>query len=1014
MGYQYPEIRKFDGLFLQANSFDVPDGAMEFARNVEIQSDAVLQKTRGWYTYWTPPALSELQAVVMYQDTLLAVGTFGIVWFADNTSLDPYTPIGDDTPLTGDAFTLTYTTMTAEQNENLYFTTDQGIFKLEAFDSKIRKAGVPPALDLKGAAGDSPTGPLPADSQTGFRILFGRRDENGNLLLGAPSDVAYIGVPADATGLSYARSGAGPWTVTVTVPSNAGFSTGQQIIVTNGSDPDVNGTQTITVTPPSTNTFTFTVVADPGATGTLDIAFSRDAVFEASVPSEIDDIADGWFYQVYRSSSALQSPTPVSPSPDFKLVAETLLTQQEIDDGWITFTDDVDALLVGAELYTNPNTREGELQANARPPKATDIQLYKSYMMYSNITTRQRLAIQMVNSLDLLSNTLTFRIGSDAGTDENYVGVSVGVANQTVEATSVAGVGTITITYASHGASNGWEVELIDVTGTVPRGTYVISGVTANTFDITAGVTDTATALSFSFVTNGTDAVYWIDTTSASLAVQIANTSYSLVKAVNRTSDYLYANYTSTFDEPPGRIRFESKGFELSPIYLKMATPFEFPFITPLPTSFSSGVQVYFENDILPNTIAVSKLSEPDAVPVLQTFPVGAKNKSIKRIFTLRDSVIVLKEDGIFRLSGDTIDQFQVTIIDETVHAISFMGADTINNLVHAITNQGVVAISESSVQIVSRRIDDPIQFSLQSAATLEISLGFGYETSRTFYFSINNSIMQRPPVTYLFNVLNESWTDTDRIFRNLCMGPDDVPFGILGLEENLLVRQRKSQTLVDYSDEVSSGTALSTSSTTGFITITGGTEVLVPKAGDIIVYNNTISRISEVSVAGGSYALTFVNPTNIPTIGTSVLLYESFTSRVKFAPFHAGQVGRDKFFAQIQFHLRQPVITALQLTFANESFGSSETTDWEKILITAQADGWGLSPWGLFPWGLAEAIDLKSGTYPSIIVRTLVPMFAARSTWIQSIFEHTQAGEPMLIQAISWSVRGYGERVTR
>jgi hypothetical protein len=1008
VSYQYPEIRKFDGLYLQANSFNVPDGALEIARNIEIQNDAIIQKTRGWYTYWTPGPGQELQALVTYDDTMLAFGSFGIMSFLNDTSLDPYSPIGIPTALTGEVFSLTYTTMTQEQNENLYFTTNGGIYKLESSGSKIRKAGVPPALELKGTAGTAATGPLPSDSNNGYRLLFGRRDSNGNLLLGAPSDVAYVSIPADGTGLAYTRSGGGPWTVTVDVPTSAGFSVGQQIIVSNGSDPDVNGTQTITAVGSST-TFAFSVAADPGAAGTLDISFSRDASFEASIPSEIDDITDAWFYQVYRSSASAD--LTVSPSPDFALVAETLLTAADLAAGWVIFTDDVDPLLVGAELYTNPNTREGELQANARPPKATDIQLYKGYMIYSNITTRQRLQLQMINSQDLTATILTFRIGSNVSTEENYVGISSGVVNQTVAATSVAGVTTVTITYNSHGASNGWEVELIDVTGSVPRGTYTISGVTANTFAITS-TGNTATALTFAFVSNGTSAVYKVDTTSTSIAVRIANTSYYLVKAINRFSDYLYANYYSTFDDPPGRIRMESKFFESFPIYLKQSAAAQ-AFITPIPTSFSSGVQVKFDNDVLPNTIMVSKVSEPEAVPVLQFFPAGAKNQSNKRIFTLRDSLAILKEDGIYRLSGDIIDQFQITVIDETVHAISFMGADAINNVVQAITNQGIVAISESAVKIISRRMDDPIQFTLQSPTILDISCGFGYETARTFYFSIAAPILNRTPITYLYNVFNETWTDTERIFRNMCMGPDDSAFGIVGQEGNVIIRQRKSQTILDYSDEFATASATATGTKTATITLTGGPYDDV-KLGDIVVYAGAISRIISVQTSGASWNVEFLHTTNIPNTPTDVVVYQAFTSTVKFAPFHAGQVGRDKFFAQMQFHLRQPAITNLQLTFATESYGSSENTDWEVQNITTDSEGWGLAPWGLFPWGQPDAIDLQVGTLPSVIVRTLVPLFAARSTWIQPRFDHTQAGEPMLIQALSWAVRGYGERVTK
>lgn len=1007
-GYQYPEIRKFDGLFLQANSFNTPDGAMETARNVEIQNDAIVQKTRGWYTYWTPDPGDEVQALVNYQDYLYAFGTFGAVVFFDNTGLDPYSPIGTAFPLSGDPFNLTYTSRFATQNKNLYFTTNQGIFKLEGYAAKTRKAGVPPALDLIGVQGTTATGPLPPNSVTGFRIVFGRRDDNENLLLGAPSDVAYIEVPAALSNQSWTRSGGGPYTVTVTVTDSSIYRVGQQLI-TSG---DISGTQTIASIPGPTS-FTFSVVADPGASGSnLDITASRDANFEASIPSEIDDSDDNWFYQVYRTSSS--AGVDVAPTPDFALVAETNLSATDIDLGFITFNDDVDSLFVGAQLYTNPNSREGELQANVRPPKAEDIQLFKDYMLWANVTTRQRFQLQLIApSLFSAGQSLKFSMG---GSVETYIGNASGVRNRTVAATSVSGTGTVTITYASHGASNGWIVELVEVTGSVSRGTYTVSGVTANTFDITAGLLDTATAITFYFVSDGTNPVFYADTASASTAVQIANTTYYLVKAINRSSAYLYANDVSTYDDPPGRMRFESKFFELFPIYVAYsAAPSFQPFLTPLPGAFNSGVQISFDNDVLPNYIAISKVSEPESAPVLQLIPVGSPDYPIKRFFVLRDSVIILKGDGTFRLSGDTIEQFSVTVIDETVKCFSSMGAATINNVVHAITNQGLVAITESSVRIISRRIDDVIQF-IVGSGDVDVSLGFGYESGRTFFFSVAATIQGRTNYTYLYNVFNESWTDTDRIFRNMCTGPDDILYAIAGNEGNVIWRQRKSQTLLDYSDEMMNCKAIATGERTATLTLAGTqTAVFTPTAGMIVTYNGAINRVAAVQATGGEYSLTFVNATNISDSAiVNVNAYEPYTSTVKFAPFHAGQLTRDKFFSQLQFHMRQPVVTSLAITFATAQYGSSEETDWEEILVSDYSIGWGYEPWGIFPWGLSEAIDLQVGTLPAIPVRILVPLYANRSTFIQPTFEHSQAGEPMLIQSISYAVRGYGERVSR
>jgi len=1012
------ETRNFQGLYLQQNSFDVPDGAFEEAMNVQIQSDGIISKTRGFYTYYTPPGPNEeIKGLYEFQDTLLCAFPTEMAFFSDDSSLDPLSPVGVRTDLTGDFFSISFLgqSRSAKQNLNLYFTTDYNVMKLESATGKVRKSGVPPGLDLAVEVGTAATGPLPSDSQSGYRAVFGRRDENGNLLLGTPSDIATLGIPADGTGLTYSSTGVGPYTVTVTVPSNTGFLVGQQIIVTAATDPDANGTQTITALS-GINGIRYSTAANPGS-GTLDIAFSRTSRLTAAIPSEIDDVTDGWFIRWYRTTAS--AGLAVSPTPDFALIGETILTQEDIDNAYVYFDDDVDPTLVGAQLYTNPNSREGETQGNARPPAAYDITLYNTYMIYANVELRQFIALQLIDPV-LPSAPYEFKIKLGA-TTETFLGDATGVRNRTTAATSVAGVGTVTITYNAHGASNGWTVYISDVTGTVPRGTYVVSGVTVNTFNITAGLLDTATALDFEFVTNGTSGVFYQNNSSSSVAQEIADTAYYLVKSINRTSNLFYANYVSTFDDAPGKIRISTKDvdpFHNMSVADDNAAPAVNNWLPPIPNSFASGVQIYAENHTINDTIYFSKTDEPEAVPVVNFIRIGSKNKAIKRIFALRDCLVILKEDGAFVLTGQTIADFNVSTLDSTVYFTSDRTADKINNTVIALSsNQGLVQVTEKSVQIISRRMDDVVQPLLGFNDALSVSLGFGYESGRTYYLSINLEVLGRTPQSFMYNVLNQTWTESDNTFRQMVVGPSDVLYGTTITEDNVIIRQRKSQTLVDFSREFMTGVALANADLiSGYITLGVGGTAFVPSEGDVVVYNEVITRIRTADlVVGTTYLLTFAATTNIPLIGVDVIVYQGFTSTVKMAPFHAGAVGREKQFSAFQLHLRQNSISEINLSWGGAYFGSSEDVDWAASISSGTgSSGWGFEPWGLFPWGLADSIRLIPGTTSGSIIRTWLPKFAARTTYIQAIMNHRQACELMLIQALVYSVRGYADRTSR
>jgi len=454
-------------------------------------------------------------------------------------------------------------------------------------------------------------------------------------------------------------------------------------------------------------------------------------------------------------------------------------------------------------------------------------------------------------------------------------------------------------------------------------------------------------------------------------------------------------------------------------------TPVSGAFVPPVPDSFASGQQLYSQNDVFTDGIFISKYAEPEAVPIVNFLRVGVPNSPIKRIFALADAVIVLKEDGAYKITGDIISQFSVTLIDSTVLFTTEKGADKINNTVMSLSNQGIVSITASSVQIVSRRIDDfiqPLAGYQNPGGNADYFMAFGHEEGRTWYLCQYIDVNNIPAVTYMYNVLNQGWTTTTQSFFCMGQGPDRTLY-ISALSENsdtVIKRQRHSFTLIDYSNQFAVGTCYALSAKTVYAVMVSGI-IFVPVAGDVLLVSGVIYRIVGVAVNGIGYTLTFANNTSISTTpSTAANFYQGFQSDIKFAPFHAGEVGREKMFSQFQMHLRQQNLTNMQLSFSNAQVSAIGTQDWDILNISESAgfdtQGWGDDPWGLFPWGQpsGQGVALLTGTTPSVIVRTLIPSVSARSTFIQAILGIRQACEPLFIQSISYMVRGYNERVTK
>jgi hypothetical protein len=185
-----------------------------------------------------------------------------------------------------------------------------------------------------------------------------------------------------------------------------------------------------------------------------------------------------------------------------------------------------------------------------------------------------------------------------------------------------------------------------------------------------------------------------------------------------------------------------------------------------------------------------------------------------------------------------------------------------------------------------------------------------------------------------------------------------------------------------------------------------------VPEKGDMLIKSNVITHIDSepVLIAGSQYSFDVTAVNNLEALDTPIL-YEKFDRILKLAPFHAGLVGRVKFFAQMAIHLRDNAMSKATITFSGQTYGGSTEIAWTSQVLSA---GWGNFPWGFEPWGQETGIQLTQGTQPAPVIRIYVPPFQARNTFIQPIISHIQAGEPTNIQAFSFVVRAYGERSSK
>ena len=97
-----------------------------------------------------------------------------------------------------------------------------------------------------------------------------------------------------------------------------------------------------------------------------------------------------------------------------------------------------------------------------------------------------------------------------------------------------------------------------------------------------------------------------------------------------------------------------------------------------------------------------SKTLQPEAVPRLNFQDIGAWREPVLRMVPTRDSLFVLKADGVWRITGESPETLRVEEFDRTIRLIHRRAADVFDNQVWAWTSNGIVAISEAGAQRMS------------------------------------------------------------------------------------------------------------------------------------------------------------------------------------------------------------------------------------------------------------------------------------------------------------------------
>lgn len=447
-------------------------------------------------------------------------------------------------------------------------------------------------------------------------------------------------------------------------------------------------------------------------------------------------------------------------------------------------------------------------------------------------------------------------------------------------------------------------------------------------------------------------------------AVDIDLTARSLVRVINRfaSNTSCYAYYLSGSEDLPGQILIESRALGGATFTILSSNATIGGMFNPPPPVGTPNSKSTSSNDESKNGLFYSKFQQREHVPLANKLSIGPANSNILRIASLRDSLIIIKEEGVYRLTGEDPNSFSVTPLDLTVKCRAADSVVVLNNEVFMLANQGIVKVSDTGVEVISRAIEPDI-LPLLTYSNISASYGVAYESDKTYILSmaaLSNDTSNTQQ--YIYNTFTRCWTKyTFGITAGVHESTSDKLY-FTKAGENKIFQERKDFSISDYSDPETAIT----------ITILGAQSVtftssITPEAGCAIEQGGTKVVTTDVTLVSGiTWTATLLTETPISWVTGSANLFPSVDMRIKYNAWAAEAPGLIKQVRQVEMLADNipgnNTASSVILTFETD-IGEADG----EVEVVTNSSSWGLSPWGGFPWG---GVKDNSG-YPTYVPRT-------------------------------------------
>lgn len=374
--------------------------------------------------------------------------------------------------------------------------------------------------------------------------------------------------------------------------------------------------------------------------------------------------------EIYRTRNF---PAGVTPDEEYQLVAT-------VPAATFSHTDSVLVAARGATLYTSPS-RGGSDQQNGLPPAACISTLFRGSLFWGNVRRPRQITVSY-------------------GTVGVFTGSATGLGSRAATGDTTSGSPDLANVSATVGLEKGM---VVYGTG-IPFGAHV-TDISGSTVTISANATANGTGVSLDF----RDAVQIGGSWQDLVAVNIAAVSGARARKITPAE----GGYANT-------LVLEAENAATTSLTIQATHGSEYS--PPLPDY--DGTPELLPQDAWPGGIIWSKPDEPEHVRPIDYALIGDQAKAILGLVPTRDALFILKEDGIFRLTGANgvwrVDPFDPTarcMLPGSVRAVRGRGV--------FLGDRGVAMVSDDGVEMISAPINDLVKPVIDQIQASWLSTGF-------------------------------------------------------------------------------------------------------------------------------------------------------------------------------------------------------------------------------------------------------------------------------------------------